>query len=139
LIVALLTPFLKLDSAPIGFTIAGLISGLIVGFLPYFEAMIENPEIKRYWPWAKAFTSLLTLLLLAMTFLVAIINRSLLLAFIWFLPGITISFLVTWITRPVCVKMLTDEAKWWMWILPTLGVLAVFMVIGLFVLFIASR
>ncbi len=139
LIVAILTPFLKQNGGPIGFAIAGCISGLLVGFLPFFEEMIENQEIKRLLPWIKAFSSILTLILLAFTFLNALITRSFILVFLWFLPGIAISLLVTWITRPVCDRMLTYNVKWWMWILTAIGVIGVMAIIGLFVVYMASR
>jgi hypothetical protein len=139
LIVAILTPFFKQNSGPIGFVFAGFVSGLLVGFLPYFEDMLENPEIKRLLPWIKLFTTVLTIVLLAFTLFNALITRSLLLVLIWFLPGTLLSFVVTRITRPVCDRMLVYDAKWWMWPLATLGVILSTAVIGILAFWMASR
>ncbi len=139
LITALLSPFFGTNGAPLGFAIAGAISGLFVGFLPYFEQMIASHELSRWLPLIKAFAAVLTVLLLGVTLLNALLDRSILLLFLWVLPGIAIALLITWITRPVCDDMLKLNAKWWQWIAVAAGDIAVIVLLGGLVVFIASR
>jgi hypothetical protein len=139
LIVALLSPFFGTNGAPMGFTIAGAISGLFVGFLPYFEEMIKSSELSRWLPLIKAVAALMTVGLLGITLLNALLDRSILLLFLWVLPGIAISMLMTWITRPVCDDMLKLNARWWQWIAVAAGDIVVIVLVGGLVVFITSR
>ena len=139
LITALLSPFFGTNGAPLGFAIAGCITGLFVGFLPYFEDMIKGHEISRWLPLIKAALALMTVGLLGITLLNALLDRSILLLFLWVLPGVAIALLITRITRPVCDDMLQYNAKWWQWVAVAAGDIVIIVVIGGLVVFLTSR
>jgi hypothetical protein len=141
LLLLLLHKWLPDTSIFIGIAIAGSIGGLIGGFLPLLDQKLLNHSHSLNLSWVCIVFSVI-LIFLPEFFNVAFIHSSLSSQFYFLyildIPGFIISFLVTWMTRPVCNRILKSDGKWWMWIFLTIEVFMVPFILVYLELFVIS-